>query len=211
MFERLKGDRIKLRKSSLHKNIPLLILDEVWLSQFPKEYKSTKITALEERLLELMKENARITETVNSLSKKKKAALASILELTTAAYDHNNAVAKTKMEKAQEEVLKINAQLPALEGKATKLPDEIEKANMELLEETVNICYNLLRESTIRLETVEEKVDMLRAELRAAVAERAVLKENASKTYNLLHNIIGPDMIGELDNDYERKRRKKWF
>jgi len=191
-------------------NMPLLIFDEYWLALFPREYKSGRIKECEVRIVDLMKEEARIREKINLMSDKKQKAILRINSLTTEAFTEGKKSAKLEIRKSKNAILKANAYFLLANRRLKNIEREIENTNRNLLEETIKICHGLMRESTERINFLEPKITQMREELRNMTEE---LEENEIRhkmTYNLLHKLIGADVIDRLDKA-ENTEKKKWF
>jgi hypothetical protein len=183
----------------------MLILDSLWQEQF-KNKKTERITKLETKIKELLKENARLTEAEQALIQKKKECLRQILKLSESVHEQNDLEAKEATNVFQRAVIDINSELTAVEKKADSLPKELEDANRELLLETISIIYFDLRQKQERIKELAPKIDNLRKDLQHASAERAASEEEAARTYQLLHNLVGREIINRLDSLYGTPR-----
>jgi chromosome segregation ATPase len=181
---------------------PPLILDALWQEHF-RGRKTPKISALEARIKELMIDNARNREEERTLDSTKKGLLSRMLALSEEAAN-GSAQAQKALAQAQAEVLAINKKLQALEKKAWSLPDEQDKASRELLCETVSIIYEQMRQAQAKLKALEPESERLRKELERVVREQAGLEEDAARTYQLLHNLAGQEILDALDDFYKR-------
>ncbi|MCL2564607.1 MAG: hypothetical protein FWE24_02200 [Defluviitaleaceae bacterium] len=191
-------------------NMPLLIFDEYWLALFPREYKNAKIKDCEMRIVDFMKEEARIREKIKLLSDKKQQAIRIINSLTTEAFKEGKKSAKLKIRKSKTVILKINAYLLLSERRLKNIEKELENTNRNLLEETIKICHGLMSESKKRIDFLEPKITQLREETRIMTEELAKNETCHQMTYNLLHKLIGADVIDQLDKA-ENMGKKKWF
>ena len=196
---KLTVKNVAARMKSL--KLPVLILDRVWLEKFPKEYKSAKIIECEVRLKRLMKEYARCSEAHKVIVYKKKECLNKILALSSEAYDNNNLAAKNAMTSLQNTVFDINDEIEQIAKRMEQIPDEITNSNFELLTETVYICYKQLEKSRGKLNKMNRQAEKLRAELNAVIDEKVRHEEMAEKTYSLLHDLIGSELIDKLDDE----------
>lgn len=191
-------------------NMPLLIFDEYWLALFPREYKSARIKECEVRIVDLMKEEARIREKIKLMSDKKQQAILRINSLTTEAFKEGKKSAKIEIRKSRTAILKTNAYFLLAHRRLKNIECEIDKTNRNLLEETIKICHSLMRESKERIDFLEPKITKMREELINATEELSENETHHKITYNLLHKLIGADVIDRLDK-VENTERKKWF
>jgi len=208
----LNKNKINLSKILLEKTkVPILILDHLWLENFIERATNERVKALETKVLDLLKENANLTEKAKVLQLNKKKYLKEIITLTTEAYDKNNSAAKNKINELRKSILDVNTELHDNVKKIDKLPERLETANRELLEETVNTCYGRVMNGNKRLEALNPEIDTLREELKTLVDEKVALEEEVSKSYLLLHNLVGIEIIEAIDREYEKSGNSKWF
>ena len=177
---------------------PILILDSLWQDQF-RNRKTERINSLESKIKDLMKENARIKESEQSLMKKKRECLKQIRNLAKDAHESNDQEAVKAIETFKTAVYDINNELDALGREADKLPADIENANRELLAETVSIIYFSMRESQARLNALGPEIERLRGEVQRLTSEQIAFEEEAARTYQLLHKMAGREVVNILD------------
>ena len=180
---------------------PILILDSLWQEQF-RNRKTDKIISLETKIKDLMKENARLTETEQSLIVKKKECLNQIRLLAVDVHEHNDHEAIKATETFKNTVCNINNELDALSMKADKLPDELEEANRELLAETVSIIYFSMRDSQARLKVLIPEIEQLRKDVQRLTHEQIECEEEAARVYQLLHKMVGREIVNILDQQF---------
>jgi len=191
-------------------NMPLLMFDEYWLALFPKEHKSQRIKSCEARLVELMKKESRIREKIKLLTQKKQQSLERIQSLTVEVFTYKKKPAKIEMKKCRTAILKANAYFLLASYQLSIVEDEIGKVNRDFLEETIKICYRLMHESKERIDYLEPKLAELRDEVKKTNVELSANEAYHENTYNLLHKLIGVDMIDRLDKERSGES-KKWF
>ena len=180
---------------------PLLILDSLWQEQF-RNQKTEKIVALEAKIKEIMKEHARLMETEKNLLSKKKECLSQIRNLAKNVHEYNDKNSAKATEMYKTAVLDINDELESMGTKADILSEKLENANRELLAETVSIIYFRMRESQSRLNTLSPEIERLRGEVKRLTAELIECEEEAARTYQLLHNLVGREVVNILDQHY---------
>jgi len=180
---------------------PILILDSMWQEQF-RGRKTEKINALEVKIKDLMKENARLAEAEKALTNKKKECLRQIRLLTADVHEHKDQEAVKATEVFKNAVCDINDELSGLNEKADRLPMELENANRELLAETVSIIYFSMRDSQTRLKELGPEIERLRAEVLRLTKEQISCEEEAARTYQLLHKLAGHEVVNILDRQF---------
>ncbi|MDR2939129.1 MAG: hypothetical protein LBV08_02285 [Clostridiales bacterium] len=177
---------------------PILIFDEVWLSRFPKEEKNHKILRLENELKDMVKEEAKITGINKKLKLLKNKYLQEILSLSDQVnlYDKKSTL---KMDALRKKVIRINREISKNESLLLDFPKEIQKINSELMEETINVCYNLMEKFQAEINELEPKIDGLSQKLNFLVEKRHNVKDNYNKVLKLLNALVGPEAMDILD------------
>jgi SMC interacting uncharacterized protein involved in chromosome segregation len=177
-------------------------LDPLWQEQF-RNRKSEKIISLETKIKDLMKENARLAETEQALTNKKRECLSQIRKLAGDVHERNDLEAAKATEIFKIAVHDINTELDALGRRADNLPGEMEEANRELLAETVSVIYFSMRDSQARLIALAPEIERLRAEVQRMTAEQIACEEEAARTYQLLHRLVGREVVNILDQEFK--------
>jgi chromosome segregation ATPase len=195
IYEALKGSRA-----------PALTLDAIWQDHF-RDRKTPALQALEDKIREVMMDNARNREEFRRLGDKKKERMNQILALSSEA--QTSPEARKAMAQCQADVLAINKQLDVLDDRAGALPTELDDANRELLSETLAIIHEQMRKAQSRLDELEPEAERLRKELEKTVMEMSRCEEDASKSYQLLHNLAGQEIVDLLDSLSELKGKGK--
>ena len=195
---RSKLDIKVLRKN----NISLLILDERWNKLFVNTPKTPGIVRCEERLKELLKEEARLTTEQKEIALSKKQHLDRIMKLTTDAFENNNEDARKEMKHSESEINRINSRVKGIEEQLDDMPGRIKQANLELLEETVNAVYFRIRSGAKRVEELEKLIEETREKLKEYIDEKESLSQNDTDTYSYFHDLLGGEELEKLDRSF---------
>jgi hypothetical protein len=108
-FFKFSRRKVKIGREVLRRNnISLLTLDERWNSLFINTEKTPEITGCEEKLKELLKEQARLLSEEKENSNLKKKYMDRIIQLTPEAFDKNDENAKNEMQVCDKEIKKLN-------------------------------------------------------------------------------------------------------
>lgn len=195
-----RGGLKKFDKSTLRKNdISILILDERWNKLFEATPKTAAIERCEQKLKDLIKEEARLTAEKKEIAQSKKIHMDKIIKLTPEVYDKNDEDAKTEMQLSENEIKRINAKLIAIEDELDKMPDRIRNANLELLEQTVNVVYLKIRSAAKRIEGLDKLIEETRETLRSYIDEKESLAQDDTDIYSYFHDLLGADELERLD------------
>ncbi|NLL71189.1 MAG: hypothetical protein GX238_08675 [Epulopiscium sp.] len=185
-----------------YSKVPILVLDKLWHDIFSSTRKTKQIMVLETNLNNLIKKQGQLTNDRKDYIKLKKRMMKEILELTSDAYELENEQAKDKMVKNQQYVLEINEKIEQMDEQLKLLPGEIQRANGELLEESVKICYAEMRAGRKEMKELNERIEHLRTELKECLDKKTINEENVEQLYSYLHHLVGADFIEKLDQEY---------
>lgn len=193
-----KFDKGVLRKN----NISLLILDERFNSLFENAEKTQDIIRLEEKLRDLLKQEARLNTESKDIAARKKLCMDKIMQLTTEAFDKNNEAAKDEMKVCEKEIRRINERLGKIEEELDYIPDIIKETNLDLLEHTVNLVYFKIRSGQKRKDELERLIEETRAKLKEYIDEKEQLSQDGTDIYSYFHDLLGAEELEKLDNEF---------
>lgn len=205
MFGFLKGGpkKTKFDRKVLRKNdISLLILDERWNSLFNTAEKSAQIIASEEKLKDLLKEQARLTTEAKELPDKKKRLMERIIQLTPEAYEKNDEKAREEMQACDREIKQINERMAEVEEELDKIPESMREINLELLEHTVNQVYFKIRTNQKRVQELDGLIENTKERLKAYIDERESLTQDGTDVYSYFHDLLGREELEKLDREF---------
>jgi hypothetical protein len=206
---RKKTGKFGFERKTLRKNdISLLILDERWNRLFVNTPKTPRIAFCEEKLKELLKEEARLTAEAKEIAADKKKRMDRIMQLTPAVFERNDEAAKKEMVFCEKEIKRINARIKNIEEALEVMPDRIKTANLELLENTVNVVYFKIRNSSKRVEELEKLIEETRMKLKHYIDEKESLSQDDTDIYSYFHDLLGGEELERLDNKFFGKVKK---
>jgi len=197
-------------------DISILILDERWNMLFKDTPKSPSIIRLEDRLKELLKEESRLIAEQNELAALKKKHMERIISLTAEVFDRDNKEAKKEMQTSQSEIQRINERNKVIESMLDEMPERIKNANLELLEEAINLVYYKFRTGMRRREELEKLIaeqerviEEARAKMKAYIDEKDALASVDTDAYSYFHDLLGPEVLERLDRKFFKKFSEK--
>ena len=196
--QKAKFDSKVLRKN----DISLLILDERWNKLFENTQKSPQIAAAEEKLKDHIKEEARLIAEAREIVANKKNHMDRIIKLTPAVFENNEPEAIKEMEFCEKEIKRINERSGKIEEELDILPDKKKKANLELLEQTVNIVYFKMRSGRKRVEELEKLIEEERSRLKAYIDEKESLSQDDTDIYSYFDDLLGGEELQRLDEEF---------
>ncbi len=204
MFDFLKKKRkAKFDSKVLRRNdISLLILDERWNRLFANTPKTPLIAVAEDKLKDLMKEEARLTAEQKEIAASKKVHMDRIIKLTPAVFEKNDPDAAKEMEFCEKDIKRINDRLKKIEEELDVLPGRKKDANLELLEHTVNLIYLKIGSDRKRVEELEKLIEEERGKLKAYIDEKASLSQDDTDIYSYFHDLLGGEELERLDREF---------
>lgn len=195
----------KFDKKTLRKNdISLLILDERWNKLFSNTRKTSSIERSEEWLKELLKEEARLTAEMKEIAALKKNHMDNIIKLTTDVFENDDSGAKKQMHVSEREIKRINDRTICIEELLDSMPDKLRDANLELLEQTVNIVYIKIRSSKKRVDELEKLIEETKVKLMGYIDEKESLSQDDTDIYSYFHDLLGGEELEKLDKEFFR-------
>jgi len=196
-------------RSTLRKNdISLLILDERWNSLFTTTEKTAEILKCEEKLRDLLKEQAALNTEAKEIARQKKLCMDRILQLTTEAFENNNEEARRQMQDCEKEIKRINKRLEEIDEAVEDMPDRIKEANLELLEHTVNVVYFKMRAEQERVKVLEALIEETKNKLKEYIEEKGTLSEDYTGIYSYFHDLLGGEELEKLDREFFKDDKK---
>jgi len=192
-----------LSENIIRKNkIPVLIRDKTWRELF-EPHKTRNMNKIAKEIEKLLAEERNTKIEFKKCQTTKKKLMESILYLSNELNHHHNESALEKLEKAKEEILKINEKIDGLQWKLEEiLPNEIEKYNLDLLKETVEIAYKDIQEGSKKVSSLTEKITSLRQQLSDAWEEKIATEQRVEALYSYLHHTLGYEETNKLDKQF---------
>jgi len=189
-------------RTLIKNDISLLILDERWNRLFTNTQKTAAIERCEQKLRDLLKEQARLIAEQKEIAAAKKLYMDKIIKLTPDVFEKGDDSAKEEMKIAEREIKNINTRAKEIEYGLEKMPDRIKQANLELLEETVNVVYFKMRSGMKRVEELEKLIDETKAKLKEYIDEKEALSQDDTDIYSYFHDLLGAEEIEKLDKEF---------
>ncbi len=187
----------KLKSCTAIKDIPILTLDERWYHLITDKIKTDEIRYWEKELNDLLKKQGQINNDIKEV-KKIKAQL--IQDVVDNMQDEDSDPKKTKiMEQNQRLIQEAKDKIGSLEDEALDIPRDIVNANEQLMIETVKVCYNKINNNKEDLEVLDKWINATRVKLKKNILIKQDKEEINNRMYTAMHDILGPDVMKELD------------
>ena len=187
----------KLKSCTAINDIPILTLDERWYHLITDKLKTDEIRYWEKRLNELLKKQGQVNNDIKEVKKIKKQLIQDVVDNMQ---DEDNDPKKAKvMEQNQRLIQEAKDKINSLEDEALDIPRDIVDANRNLLIETVKVCYNKINSNKEDLEVLDKWINATRVKLKKNILIRQDKEEANNRMYSLMHDILGADVMKELD------------
>lgn len=187
----------KLKSCTAINDIPILTLDERWYHLITDKLKTDEIRYWEKRLNELLKKQGQVN---NDIKEVKKIKTQLIQDVVDNMQDEDNDPKKAKvMEQNQRLIQEAKDKINGLEDEALDIPRDIVDANRNLLIETVKVCYNKINSNKEDLEVLDKWINATRVKLKKNILIKQDKEEANNRMYSSMHDILGVDVMKELD------------
>lgn len=198
MFFRKDTD-IQIDENIIKKNhIPILVRDKQW-----KDIISTKanknIQSFSKNIENLLNEERELTKLLKDSKQHKTKLMNKILHLSDLLNRKGQEDVVAELEKCKEEINKTNHIIDETIEKLEIYPKEIERVNLALLKETINIVYKDISNDNEKLHAIDEEINVLREKLGNLRDEKDELEKNIEMLYSFLHTVIGHEEMEKLD------------
>ena len=193
----------KLKSCTAINDIPILTLDERWYHLITDKLKTDEIRYWEKRLNELLKKQGQVN---NDIKEVKKIKTQLIQDVVDNMQDEDNDPKRAKvMEKNQRLIQEAKDKINSLEDEALDIPRDLVNANEHLMIETVKVCYNKINSNKEDLEVLDKWINATRVKLKKNILIKQDKEEVNNRMYSAMHDILGPDVMKELDKVNEEE------
>lgn len=184
-------------KSAIRRvHVPVLTLDVKWYYLFRSDGMPDRIKKKSEELNALLRKQGRTNTEVKKLRLLKKKLLDEMVPLLNEGKNKELAEHKKLVDD-------INSRLEQYEGNDTRLPDDIEKVNNELMMMTMETCYERLQYNQKELDGINSWLSTARVELKKNVARKQEREILNRCYYTYMHQVFGADVLDIFDMEYE--------
>ncbi len=188
----------EVKKNMAYKNLPIVTLDKRWYELFPEDKKTPKIRELEKQLNNLIKRQGGITNDLKALKKIKNDMMEQILNNTEDS-SLSEAKRQKKMKMNQKLMLEAKDKIIELEQEELELPRNIRQANLELVMEGVEVCYQKIHENYDDIQHIGKVINDIRIELKKKVLLKQDKEIENTYIYSYMHDVLGPEMMEVFD------------
>lgn len=199
-----------VKKNVAYKQLPIVILDERWHQLFPEHDKTPEIKRLEKNLQELLKRQGQITNDLKALKKIKADLMKEIVDNSeTDGQNEKDSKRQKLMARNQKLIHEANDKIEAMEQEEFEIPDRIRTANIELVIEGVDVCYNRIHQNYDDIRILGKWINEMRIELKKKVLIKQDKETKNTEIYTYMHDILGPEMIEIFDSKTGSDKKKE--
>jgi len=191
----------KLIEALSGKKVPLATLDSKWHRLFTKVEKTKEIKECENNLNELLRYQGKINNQIKNLKQMKKRLMDEIVKLM----EDNDGQAKVDNNKNLIDNCNIN--IDKIQDENLELPDKLAQANKNLMNATMEVCYDALHENEKEIDELDEWLTNLRIELKKKVVKKQDLEMKNAEIYTYMHDIFGAEVVDLFDMKYDPTER----
>ncbi len=195
----------QFKNALVGKKIPVLILDPKWHRLFSKTGTTDEIKALEKELQELLKRQGKLNNENKDLKKIKNNLMDEIVVHMDGIESKTNETTEKKLEDNKRLINEVNEKLEHNEDELMELPREIDRVNRELMIQTMELCYEKLRDNTQEIEEIAAWIREVRVSLKKNILKKQNKEVNNAELYSYMHDIFGHDVMELFDMKYEPK------
>ena len=178
------------------KKVPVATLDNKWHKLFSKVEKTDALKEYEGKLNELLRKQGRINSEIKEIKRVKKELMDEIVTLM----DDNDG--SDKVEKNKKLINDCNEKIDSFNDDLMELPKEIAEVNKQLMINTMDACYDELRENEKGIEELGAWLAKIRIELKKNVVRKQEYEISNQEIYSYMHDIFGAEVVDLFDMKY---------
>lgn len=180
------------------KNVPILILDQKWLSLFPEKKKTAQIKKLEEELKELLKRQGKVNADLKNMKKVRDKITQDVLDSVDDSH-----ISEKERQKRQDTnkrlIMEAKEKMEELEDEALDIPRLIKQANIALAMESVSVCFERINKNQEDIEILGEWIEQTREKLKKRIIIKQDKESANEEMYTYLHDILGASAMQAFD------------
>lgn len=194
----------KYRPAIAGKKLPIVTIDHKWHQLFARVEKTNAISEKEQELNELLRAQGKCNSEMKKVRKIKKKLMDEIVELM----DQQDAATDVKVEENRRLINECNDKIKEYQDEALDFPVRIEKANAELMIETMKVCYENMRLNEHHISTIGKWIADVRIELKKNIVRKQEMEIANQEIYSYMHDIFGADVIDIFDMKFKPDEHK---
>lgn len=179
--------------------LPILTLDERWMTLFQGMQSDAAVKKIIKRLNELIKEQGGVVNKIKEMKALKKRLMTNIVDNMS---DSSDARRSKKQDANHRLILDINEKMDSSKDRLMDLPYEIMEANRELFFESVIYGYKTISDNQSVSKQLEEDIASLKNELAAKIKEKNRIDRENNAMYSFMHDMVGAELLEKFDEEF---------
>ncbi|MCR5271670.1 MAG: hypothetical protein K6E13_01605 [Lachnospiraceae bacterium] len=190
-------------KSALEgKNIPILVIDQKWHRLFALGGKPENVVTKETELTELLAKQGKLNQEVKELKKLKGKLMGNIVDnMEGTESSEEGQLSEKKLEESKRLIEETNEKIEEDEDELLELPRTIQSVNFSLMLDTMEYCYNSLRDNSTVIKEIAEWITQVRIDLKKNIIKKQNREIINREMYSYMHDILGADIMDVFDTD----------
>ncbi len=180
------------------KRLPILVLDNKWHRLFDTMESDKTMKKLEEELSNLLKRQGKLNTELKEIRRIKKKLMDDVVELM----NREDSASVRKQEENKRLIEECNEKAESYEDELLELPKQIQTTNHELMLETMELCYYVLKKNEKDIVDIAAWINQVRVELKKNILRKQEKELTNQRLYSFMHDILGPDVIEIFDMQY---------
>ena len=199
MHMRKRGD-IDFSAIVANKKFPILTLNSRWHELFPDEKKTFVIKEKEQQLNNLLKKQGKLNNDIKESKKLKKVFISDIISNMDTQDEKKSKFYDKRLKKNRDYINELNKKIEEASEELENIPDKIQKANEELLLESIKYCYKKFHNNQKELAEISQWILDTREELKEKILKKHDIETANKAIYSNMHDILGPEIIDIFDS-----------
>lgn len=190
------------------KNIPLVILDSKWHQVFTKDFKTKTMVNIEKKLNKILQEQGKLNNDLKEYKVAKKKLMEGIINnMEEVPQSNQKGILRKekKMDTSQKFILDINSKIEYTKKRLEEIPYEMRDLNNQLIAEGIRLCYDTIEKNQTDINIINQWLDDTHAELKQKLIRKQEAEENNQRMYTYVHDVLGRDVLNDIDLNYEHK------
>ncbi len=187
------------------KKIPILILDNKWHQLFTQTNITPKVKRLDKKMNDLLKQQGKMTDENKKIKVAKKKLMDEIIQIRGELENNASGPLEAKLSQKTKLLNECNGKLEENQSNLMKLPDQIDELNYQLMLETMEVCYKVLKKNSSKILEINNWINGIKDELKAKVIARRSSERMSQDMYTYMHDIFGAEVIELFDMKYRNE------
>ena len=175
--------------------VPMLILDQKWHRLFALGGKPDTVKALEAQENELLKREAELKKELKDLKKVKENLMQSVMTNMEGTSD----LVSKKLDDDKRLLEECKERIKTNEDELMEIPAKTDEVNRELMNASMEYCYDKLRTNSAEAEEITNWIKDIRVQLKKNVIRKHNREINNKEIYSYMHDVFGMEVLNLFD------------